>query len=90
MRQYQNIFEIWIENNQKVPFKVRHFRWAEWRSVEIVRVGDVSKGRNGKPYGKAWTRDEWYWKQNSKYNTKDEKFVQLCGCFGWIKIDYIM
>lgn len=48
----KNIFQLWKENGELLPFKVIRWTWNPAVSAYLVEQVDIGKW----PYGKAWGR----------------------------------
>ena len=48
----KNVFEIWRERGEKLPFKVIRWTWNPSTSAFLVERIEIGKW----PYGKAWGR----------------------------------
>lgn len=84
---YKNIFDLWKELGERVPFSVRRNTWSRFRRLTIVRVSDVKQTHTGL-YGKAWTLDEWYgWVRKRDLSCTGEKLVSCAGCYQWKLVD---
>lgn len=75
---YNNIFEIWALNEQKLPFKVRKESWNKAVSQHyLIEKIEISKW----PYGKAWGR----YVRNG--DAGDTEKVPNSGTYTWIKVE---
>jgi hypothetical protein len=48
----KNVFQLWKDNGEKLPFKVVRWTWNPRRTVFLVERIEVKKW----PYGTAWGR----------------------------------
>jgi hypothetical protein len=71
----KNIFDLWKQNGEHLPFKVKRNSWSPGRAVEVVEITDVKKTKTGL-YGKAWTVDDWY-------SRGFRKEISCAGCYQW-------
>lgn len=80
----QNLFQIWYDLGQKVPFAVRRESWNPASSYEVVTKVEIGKF----PYGKAWgyfRRRE----QNLSEPDGEPCEVNCAGCYQWFLVDDI-
>jgi hypothetical protein len=52
----KNVFQLWVDNNKTLPFKVRRFSWhpATYFLVKEVNIKWEYFEKTGKLYGKAF------------------------------------
>ena len=53
----KNVFELWLENDKKLPFKVRRWSWHPSTYFIVKEIKDVKWDyfqEKGKLYGKAY------------------------------------
>jgi hypothetical protein len=82
----KNIFEIWKDTGENVPFAVRNYRWSDkyYTVVEKIKIGKW-------PYEKAYG----YPTINGKYSDHYEhdkrwrqtKQIPLDGCYQWTLVE---
>lgn len=77
---YKNIFQIWKENEEKVPFAVRRWNWYENYYAVIERV-EITKFPYGKAYGFAVANGKYSNHYDSKWNKKYP--ISCSGCYQW-------
>lgn len=69
----KNIFQIWRENGENLPFKVHRWTWPDERYAEISQI-EIKKW----PYGTAWGTIYWNGREYEK------GVISCAGCFQWI------
>lgn len=53
----KNVFNLWMENDKKLPFKVRRFSWHPSSYFLVKEIKDINWDHykeKGKLYGKAY------------------------------------
>jgi hypothetical protein len=68
----KNVFEVWLENDRVLPFKVRRFSWYRTAYFLVKRI--EPNGAYGKAYGDMYLRGE----------VKDSKILlNSAGSYQW-------
>lgn len=69
----KNVFQLWKEVGEKLPFKVVRWNWHEPNSGFLVESIEIRKW----PYGKAWGRAF----RNGVFGREEE--LGCAGCYQW-------
>lgn len=80
----KNVFELWVENDKKLPFAVRRWSW-HFTTYFIVKKINVKWGyykKTGKLYGEAF--GDMY--LGGKIAEKDIA-LNCCGCYQWERVN---
>ena len=82
----KNIFQLWEENDRRVPFVVRRWNWKEAFAAVVERV-ECEEMPYGKAYGYALTNGapSDYFKIYPKW--KYERELPNAGSYQWKKVD---
>ena len=74
---WKNIFQLWKENGEKLPFKVAKSTWsAEAGHYLVVEKIEIKKW----PYGSAWGR--YHWNSAPGAPGAPEK-IKAAGTYNW-------
>ena len=80
----KNIFEIWKENNEELPFRVRRDNWTMPNVFILVEKIEINKWPYGTAYGKCMKLDQEEkevisdWQYHCEYGV-----VKCAGCYQW-------
>lgn len=83
---YKNIFQIWRDNGEKLPIKVRRCNWSSafYTVVERIEIGNW-------PYGKAYGYPTIEGERTDHYNYDkqwcDQGIIPCCGCYQWSLVE---
>jgi hypothetical protein len=80
----KNVFQLWMENNKKLPFKVRRFSWrpTTFFLVTKIEVKQDYYEKTGKLYGKAY--GDMYLRGKLASQGKP---LNCAGCYQWELIE---
>ncbi|RUU95486.1 hypothetical protein EOB36_32390 [Mesorhizobium sp. M6A.T.Cr.TU.017.01.1.1] len=68
----KNVFEIWKEQGERLPFTVIRWTWPSNRTFVVDRI-EIGKW----PYGKAWGRPIW------KGVAGEQEMLSCAGSYQW-------
>lgn len=77
----KNVFQIWMDLNKKLPFKVRRWSWHQTSYFEVTNISlkeDYYK-KTGKLYGFA---SGYMFLRGKKVSDKIES-LSCAGCYQW-------
>lgn len=85
----KNIFELWRENGEKLPFKVRRENWTMPNVFILVEDIEIKKWPYGTAYGKSMniikSGEEII--SNNQYHCRNG-IVGCAGCYQWILFEH--
>lgn len=76
MKEYKNIFELWKDNNERLPFKVRINSWSESHFAIVEKI-EIIKW----PYGKAFGQYFFYGKPGKN------GLIENSGTYRWTLVE---
>ena len=84
---YDNIFQIWRKNNEKVPFAVRKRSWSNPEIYAIVVKVVPDNNGYGKAYGYPTTNGvlNEYFEYDKGW--RRDKRIPVAGCYVWEAVD---
>ncbi len=84
MRRAKNVFQLWVENDKVLPFRVRRLSWHPTTFFEVKRVENVkwdyyekTGDLYGSAYGDMYLRDQL---------ADENKLLKCAGCYEWEKV----
>jgi hypothetical protein len=82
----QNIFEIWREIGEKVPFAVRNYRWSD-KYYSVVEKIEIGKWPYGKAYGYPTINGQYSDHYERDKRWRQTKQIPLDGCYQWTLVE---
>jgi len=82
----KNIFEIWREIREKVPFGVRNYRWSDEYYAVVEKI-EIGKWPYGKAYGYPTINGQYtdHYEWNKRW--RQTKQIPLDGCYQWTLVE---
>ena len=79
---YQNIFQIWKELGEKVPFAVRRQNWSDAYYVVVEKI-EIGKFPYGRAYGFPVSNSRYsdHFEYDSRWRKK--RIIPNCGSYQW-------
>jgi len=78
----KNIFEIWKENGEKIPFAVRRNNWTENFYTVVTKV-EIKKWPYGKAYGYSTINGKFTNHYSYDNGWRKEGTIPCAGCYQW-------
>jgi len=82
----KNVFEIWMDLNKKLPFKVR--RWS-WHPTTYFKITDISLKEKYCKKGKLYGNVKGYMFLRGKKVSNEKEGLGCAGCYQWELINNI-
>lgn len=82
----QNVFEIWKDNSEYVPFAVRRDNWPDYCYTVVVKI-EIKKYPYGNAYGFPVRNGKYtdHYEYDKKW--REHRIIPCAGCYQWSKVD---
>ncbi len=82
----QNIFEIWNEIGETVPFAVRNYRWSDNKYAVVEKI-EIGKWPYGNAYGYPTFNGQYSNSYEHDKKWRQTKQIPLAGCYQWTLVE---
>jgi hypothetical protein len=85
---YKNIFEIWRDNGETVPFAVRRWNWSDQYYTIVTKI-EIKKWPYGNAYGYPTINGMYSDHYNYDKNWRTKKMIPCAGCYQWTIVENV-